>query len=51
MTEAVILTLIEMGRDRFAEAQQALAQGLALDPKKTELLELRQLVEQSMKRP
>jgi formylglycine-generating enzyme required for sulfatase activity len=49
--EAAILAYIEMGRERFAEAQQAVAQGLALDPKHTELLELRQLIEQSMKRP
>jgi len=48
---AAILTYVEMGREHFAEAQQALAQGLALDPKNTELLELRQLIEQSMKRP
>ncbi|NJL18646.1 MAG: hypothetical protein HC938_17305 [Nitrospira sp.] len=45
------MTYVEMGREHFAEAQQALAQGLALDPKNTELLELRQLIEQSMKRP
>ena len=49
--ESAILTYVEMGRERFAEAQQAVAQGLALDPKNTELLELRQLIEQSMKRP
>ena len=49
--EAAILTYVEMGRERFAEAQQALAQGLTLDPKNTELLELRQLIEQSMKQP
>jgi len=49
--DAAILTYVEMGRERFAEARQVLAQGLALDPKNTELLELRQLIEQSMKRP
>jgi formylglycine-generating enzyme required for sulfatase activity len=49
--EAAILTYVEMGRERFAEAQQALAQGLALDPKSTELLDLRQLIEQTLKRP
>ena len=49
--EAAILAYIEMGREHFTEAQQALAQGLALDPKNRELLELRQLIEQSMKRP
>ncbi|NJN70782.1 MAG: hypothetical protein HC801_11235, partial [Nitrospira sp.] len=49
--EASILAYVEMGRERFPEAQQAVAQGLALDPKNRELLELRQLIEQSMKRP
>jgi hypothetical protein len=49
--EAAILAYIEMGREHFAEAQQALAQGLALDPKNTELGELQHLIEQSMKRP
>jgi formylglycine-generating enzyme required for sulfatase activity len=49
--QAAILVYIEMGRERFTEAQQALAQGLALDPKNRELLELRQLIEQSIKRP
>jgi gamma-glutamyl hercynylcysteine S-oxide synthase len=47
--EAAISTYVEMGRERFEEARQALAQGLAVDPKNTELLELRQLIEQSMK--
>ena len=49
--QAAILVYIEMGRERFTEAQQALAQGLALDSKNRELLELRQLIEQSIKRP
>lgn len=49
--QAAVLVYIEMGRERFTEAQQALAQGLALDPKNRELLELRQLIEQSIKRP
>jgi len=49
--QAAILVYIEMGRERLTEAQQALAQGLALDPKNRELLELRQLIEQSIKRP
>jgi hypothetical protein len=40
-----------MGRERFAEAQQAVAKGLAIDAKNIELLELRSLIEQSMKRP
>jgi formylglycine-generating enzyme required for sulfatase activity len=46
--EAAISTYIEMGREHFEEARQVLAQGLAVDPKNTELLELRQLIEQSM---
>ncbi len=49
--EAAIMTYVEMGRERFAEAQQTLAPALALDPKNRELLDLRQLIEQSMKRP
>lgn len=49
--EAAISAYIEMGRERFSEARQALVQGLALDPKNKELLELRQLIEQSLKRP
>jgi hypothetical protein len=40
-----------MGRERFAEAQHAVAQGLAIDPNNAELLELRQLIEQSMMQP
>jgi acyl-CoA-binding protein len=39
-----------MGRERFAEAQQAVEQGLAVDPKNVELLELRPLIEQTMKK-
>ncbi|HSA85772.1 MAG TPA: SUMF1/EgtB/PvdO family nonheme iron enzyme [Nitrospira sp.] len=49
--EAAILTYVEMGRERFTEARQALAQGLALDPTNRELLELQRLIDQSMKRP
>lgn len=49
--EAAILTYVEMGRERFAEAKQAVTQGLALDPKNPELVELQHLIEQSMKRP
>jgi gamma-glutamyl hercynylcysteine S-oxide synthase len=49
--EAAIFAYIEMGRERFTEAQQALAQGLAIDPKNPELVELQHLIEQSMKRP
>jgi hypothetical protein len=49
--DSYISALVEMGRERFADAQQAVARGLAIDPKNVELLELRLLIEQSMKRP
>ena len=49
--EASVLAHVEMGRERFAEAQQAITQGLAIDPKNAELLDVRQLLEQSMVRP
>jgi hypothetical protein len=40
-----------MGRERFADAQQAVIRGLAVDPRNVELLELHPLIEQSMKKP
>lgn len=46
-----IAALVDMGRERFADAQQSVSHGLAIDPKNIELLELRSLIEQSMKRP
>ncbi len=49
--DSYISALVEMGRERFADAQQAVARGLAIDPKNVELLELRPLIEQSMKKP
>ena len=49
--EAAISTYVEMGRERFAEAKRAVARGLAFDPKHTELRELQELIEQSIKRP
>jgi iron(II)-dependent oxidoreductase len=49
--DSYISALVEMGRERFADAQQAVARGLAIDPKNIELLELRPLIEQSMKKP
>jgi len=49
--DASIVAYVEMGRERFVEAQQAVSRGLAIDPKNIELLELRALIEQSMKRP
>jgi hypothetical protein len=47
--DAYISALVEMGRERFSEARQAIDRGLAIDPKNVELLELRTLIEQSMK--
>jgi len=49
--DSYISALVEMGRERFADAEQAVARGLAIDPKNIELLELRPLIEQSMKKP
>lgn len=49
--DSYISALVEMGREQFAGAQQAVDRGLAIDPKNVELLELRPLIEQSMKRP
>lgn len=48
--DSYIAALVEMGRERFADAQQAVSRGLELDPKNVELLELQPLIEQSMKR-
>ena len=48
--DSYIAALVDMGRERFAEAQEAVGRGLAIDPKNLELLELRLLIEQSMKR-
>ena len=49
--DSYIAALVEMGRERFADAQQAIARGLAMDPVNVELLELKPLIDQSMKRP
>jgi formylglycine-generating enzyme required for sulfatase activity len=49
--EAYISALVDMGRERFAEAGDAVIRGLALDPKNLELLELRELIEHSVKKP
>jgi iron(II)-dependent oxidoreductase len=49
--DSYISALVEMGRERFADAQQAVARGLAIDPKNIELLEVRQLIDRSMKKP
>jgi formylglycine-generating enzyme required for sulfatase activity len=48
--DSYISALVEMGRERLADAQQAVARGLAIDPKNIELLELRLLIEQSRKK-
>ncbi|MEP6887540.1 MAG: SUMF1/EgtB/PvdO family nonheme iron enzyme [Nitrospirales bacterium] len=49
--DTYISALVDMGRERFAEAEQTVIRGLAIDPKDVELLELRLLIEQSMKKP
>ena len=49
--DSYIAALVDMGRERFAEAQQTVSRGLTIDPKNIELLELRALLEQSMTRP
>ncbi|MDQ6735710.1 MAG: formylglycine-generating enzyme family protein [Nitrospirota bacterium] len=49
--DTYISALVDMGRERFAEADETVARGLALDPKNVELLELRLLIQQSMKKP
>ena len=48
--DSYISALVEMGREKFADAQQAVARGLAIDPKNVELLELREVIEHSLKR-
>jgi iron(II)-dependent oxidoreductase len=48
--DSYISALGEMGREKFADAQQAVARGLAIDPKNVELLELREVIEHSLKR-
>lgn len=49
--DTYISALVDMGREHFAEALQAVTRGLAIDSKNIELLELRPLIEQSMKKP
>jgi hypothetical protein len=49
--DSYITALVAMGRERFADAQQAVDRGLAMDPVNVELLQLRPLIEQSLKRP
>jgi formylglycine-generating enzyme required for sulfatase activity len=50
LRDAYITALVEMGRERWSEARQAVDRGLANDPKNVELLELRPLIDQSMKK-
>ena len=47
--DAYMTALVEMGREHFKEAQEAVARGLTIDPKNTDLLELRPLVDQVKK--
>ncbi len=48
--QAHTTALVEMGREHFREAQDAIDQGLAIDPKNEELLELQALIEQRKQR-
>jgi formylglycine-generating enzyme required for sulfatase activity len=50
ISDAYVAALVEMGRERFAEARHWLDQGLAMDPNNPELTELRRLIELSTKR-
>lgn len=44
--QAQTTALVEMGREHYAQAQEAIAGGLAIDPNNAELLELRSLITQ-----
>lgn len=48
--DAYIAALVEMGQERYNDAHQAVDRGLSVDPKNVELLELRPLIERSMKK-
>jgi len=48
--DTYISALSDMGRERFAEAEQAVTRGLALDPKNVELLDLRVLIQKLAKK-
>jgi len=47
--QAYSTALVEMGRKHFVEAREAVARGLAIDPKNADLLELQPLIEQAAK--
>ena len=47
--DTYISALVDMGRERSAEADDTVTRGLALDPKNVELLELRLLIQQPVK--
>jgi gamma-glutamyl hercynylcysteine S-oxide synthase len=47
--QAHTTALVEMGREHDVEARQAIARGLAIDPRDADLLELRSLIEQAKK--
>jgi formylglycine-generating enzyme required for sulfatase activity len=47
--DTYISALVDMGRERFVKADDTVTRGLALDPKNVELLELRLLIQQSVK--
>ncbi|MBD0315058.1 MAG: SUMF1/EgtB/PvdO family nonheme iron enzyme [Nitrospiraceae bacterium] len=48
--DTYISALSDMGRERFADAEQAVTRGLALDPKNVELLDLRVLIQKLAKK-
>ena len=47
--QAHTTALMEMGREHFVEAQEAVARGLSIDPKHAELQELRLMIERAKK--
>lgn len=49
ISQAHTAALVEMGREHFIEAEEAVARGLAIDPRNAELLELRPLIERAKK--
>lgn len=48
--DAAVSAMVEMGRERFREAAQAVDRGLAIDPKNVELLDLKESIGRSLER-
>jgi hypothetical protein len=48
--DAAVSAMVEMGRERFREAAQAVERGLAIDPKNVELLDLKESIGRSLER-